>query len=87
MFDHLNDAANLVAAEYVPHVFPKFSEFHVTVVRNAVLDCLTVSDEPDFIAKICAHPMHGGQARHIVKKVAPDLIGLAAEVIEKVQKQ
>lgn len=87
MTARLDDAANLVAAEYVPHVFPKFSEFHVTVVRNAVLDCMTVSEEPDFIAKICTHPMHGGQARHIIKKVAPDLIGLAGEVIEKVQQQ
>lgn len=85
MADTYNDAANMVALEYVPSVFPKWTDWHVTVVRNAVLDCLHISEESDFIDRICNHRMHGASARAIVRKVASDLVPLAGEVIARVR--
>lgn len=59
-------------------------EFHVAVARNAILDCLHSSAEPDFIAKICgplAHPQTRLVARRVVRKVAPHLVELAGQTL------
>lgn len=59
-------------------------EFHVAVTRNAILDCLLSSEEPDFIARICGPVAHPGArlvARRVVRKVAPHLVQLVGQTL------
>ncbi|MGV8986807.1 MAG: hypothetical protein ACOH2H_11030 [Cypionkella sp.] len=58
-------------------------EFHVTVARNAILDCLHSSEEPDFIRKICGHGLLGSEARRIVDKLAPHIVALAGRTVQE----
>lgn len=79
----LSQAADHVARDFLTGK-RRPDEFHVAVTRNAILDCLFVSEEPDFIAKICgpvAHPQTRETARRVVRKVAPHLVELAGQTL------
>lgn len=82
--DSLTMAADHVAREFLTDK-RRPPEFHVAVTRNAILDCLHSSAEPDFIAKICgplAHPQTRETARRVIHKVAPHLVQLAGQTLE-----
>lgn len=76
----LMDAADHVARDFLTGK-RRPPEFHVAVTRNAILDCLLSSPEPDFIAKVCSHKLIGPTARRVVRKVAPHLVQLAGKTI------
>lgn len=81
--DSLTMAADHVARDFLTGK-RRPPEFHLAVARNAILDCLFASPEPDFIAKICgpmAHPQTRETARRVVRKVAPHLVQLAGKTI------
>lgn len=80
--DTLENAADLVARDFLTGKRAP-DEFHVTVVRNSLLDCLFASPEPDFIAKITAHRLLGGEARRIIDKMAPHLVALAGRTVQE----
>ncbi len=80
---HLEQAADQVARDFLTGK-RRPPEFHVAVARNAILDCLFSSPEPDFIARICgpvAHPGVRMVARRVVRKVAPHLVELAGQTL------
>ena len=83
--DSLEKAADLVARDFLKGKrLPP--EFHVTVARNAILDCLLSSPEPDFIARICgpvAHPKVREEARGVIRKIAPHLVSLAGQAYQE----
>lgn len=74
--DRLSKAADQAARDFLQGK-RRPPEFHVTVARNAILDCLLSSPEPDFIAKITADRLVGGEARRVIDKLAPHLLALA----------
>lgn len=74
--DTLEKAADQVARDFLTQRRPA-PEFHVSVARNAILDCLSSSPEPDFIAKITADRLVGSEARRVIDKLAPHLVALA----------
>jgi hypothetical protein len=74
--DSLEKAADQAARDFLTRRHPT-PEFHVTVARNAILDCLLSSPEPDFIAKITADRLVGSEARRVIDKLAPHLVTLA----------
>lgn len=78
----LMQAADLVARDFLKGCRQP-PEFHVAVTRNAILDCLFASPEPDFIAKITAHQLLGGEARRIIDKMAPHLVALAGRTVQE----
>lgn len=78
---NLMDAADHVARDFLTGKRPP-DEFHVAVTRNAILDCLLSSPEPDFIAKVCADKLVGPTARRVIHKVAPHLVQLAGQTLE-----
>ena len=83
--DSLEKAADLVARDFLKgkRLPPAF---HVTVARNAILDCLFSSPEADFIARICgpvAHPKVREEARGVIRKIAPHLVTLAGRTLQE----
>lgn len=83
--DSLTMAADHVARDFLTGKRAP-DEFHVTVTRNAILDCLLSSPEPDFIARICGPVAHPGVrlvARRVVRKIAPHLVQLAGQTLEE----
>lgn len=78
----LENAADMVARDFLKGR-RRPPEFHVAVTRNAILDCLFASPEPDFIAKITAHRLLGGEARRIIDKMAPHLVALAGRTVQE----
>ena len=81
--DTLEKAADQVAREFLSVTYRTVREFDLTVTRNAILDCLYSSPEPDFIAKICGHPGNHPEARRIVDKIAPHLIDLVGRTVQE----
>ena len=83
--DSLEKAADLVARDFLKGKrLPP--EFHVTVARNAILDCLFSSPEADFIERICgpvAHPKVREEARGVIRKIAPHLVTLAGRTLQE----
>lgn len=83
--DRLSKAADQAARDFLKGKrLPP--EFHVTVARNAILDCLLSSPEPDFIARICgpvAHPQVREEARSVIRKIAPHLVTLAGRTAQE----
>ena len=76
----LMEAADLVAREFLTGN-RRPPEFHVAVARNAILDCLLSSPEPDFIAKVCSDKLVGPTARKVVDTIAPHLVQLAGQTL------
>ena len=81
--DKLEKAADLVARDFLSGTYRKLRDFDVTVTRNAILDCLYSSPEPDFIARICGHPGNHPEARRIVRRIAPHLVTLAGRTLQE----
>lgn len=75
------NAANGVAREFIAGTYRNVREFEVTIARNAILDCLHSSEEPDFINKIAHHPLHGSDGRRVIKKMEPHLVELCGRTI------
>lgn len=80
--DILENAADLVAREFLTGRRPA-PEFHVTVARNAILDCLHSSEEPDFIRKVCESPLYQATATRVMRKLAPHLVALAGRTVRE----
>ncbi len=78
--DSLEKAADLVARDFLNPGAPLFD---VTLAKNALLDCLFSSDEPDFIRKMCDHPLHRSDARRVFGKMAPHLVALAGRTAQE----
>ncbi len=81
--DILEKAADQVARDFLSQTHHTIREFDLTVTRNAILDCLHASPEPDFIAKICGDPGNHPDARRIVDKLAPHLVALAGRTVQE----
>jgi hypothetical protein len=81
--DALEKAADRAAREFLKGTYRTVRDFDVTVTRNAILDVLHSSEEPDFIAKICTNGSLGAEARRIIDKVAPHLPTLAGRVVQE----
>ena len=77
--DSLEKAADQVAREHIGGLLRQVDDFDVAVARNAILDCLISSDEPDFIAKACANSLIGSQSRKVVRAIAPHLVAMAGQ--------
>ena len=83
--DSLSKAADQAARDFLKGK-RRPPEFHVTVARNAILDCLSASDEPDFIARICgpvAHPKVREEAQSVIRKIAPHIVTLAGKAYQE----
>ena len=78
----LNEAAGYVASDFLSTVYRNVRTFDATIARNAILDCLHQSEEPDFIAKIAAHKLHGSDARRVIGKMKPHLVELCGRTLE-----
>lgn len=81
--DQLSTAADNVARDFLSGVYRNVREFDVTVARNAILDCLSLSEEPDFIAVVCENRLFRHDARRVIGKMAPHLIELCGRTIEE----
>jgi len=73
----LNKAADATAREFLSGIYRKVREFDVTLARNAILDCLYSAEEPDFIRDVAAHPLYAADARRVIGRMAPHMVGLA----------
>ncbi len=78
----LHEAAGYVASDFLSTVYHNVRPFDVTVGRNTILDCLHQSEEPDFIAKIATHKLHGADGRRVIGKMAPHLVELCGRTYE-----
>lgn len=76
----MKQKADDVAREFLGHALRRVEEFDVAVGRNALLDLLHSSDEPNFIAKTCDHALVGAQSRKVLRAMEPHLIALAGRV-------
>lgn len=77
----LTDKADTIATTYCQTTFKRPGPTHFAVVKNAILDCLFAAPEPDFIARVAVHPFLGDDARPILRRLAPDLLPLAGELV------
>ena len=76
-------SADSVAREFLSGIYRNVKEFDVTVARNAILDCLFSSEEPDFIAVVCANRLLRRDARRVIGKMAPHLVDLCGRTLEE----
>lgn len=76
----ISQAAHEVA---LAHLGDRAAEYSVSVARNAILDCLHSSVEPDFIAKACGSYGNMPEARHAVRRIAPHLVNLCGETLAR----
>jgi hypothetical protein len=65
-------------------------DFEVSVARNAILDCLRVAEDPDFIRRSCAGEprdrcdlLNQEIARRVVRAMAPRLVELTGRAYER----
>ena len=79
----IDKAADLVARKFLGGLLRQVDDFDVSVARNAILDCLISSDEPDFIAKACANKLIGPQSRKVVRAIAPHLVAMAGQTLQE----
>ena len=77
----LHEAAGYVAADFLSTVYRNVREFDVTIARNAILDCLHSSEEPDFIAVVCENRLFRRDARRVIGKMAPHLVNLCGRTL------
>ena len=79
--DPLDRAADGVARDFLGTVYRNVREFEVTLLRNAILDCLFVSTEPDFIAKVDRNRLFQSDFRRIMAKAKPHLLDLIGRTL------
>ena len=75
----LNSRADKVAREFFART--NVREFDVTLARNAILDCLHSSEEPNFIAVMSENELLKKDAHRVFRKIAPHLIELCGKVL------
>ena len=81
--DTLEKAADQVARDFLKADSRKVPVWDVTITRNAILDVLGSSTEPDFIAKICACRLVGWDARRVIDRIAPHLLNLCGKTVQE----
>ena len=78
----LSAHADKVAREFIAGTYRTVREFDVTLARNAILDCLHSSEEPDFIARMAQDKSpRRSDAHRVFRKIAPHLIELCGKVL------
>lgn len=81
----LSDKATYLATSYVHTTFKRPTATHFAVVKNALLDCLFAAPEPDFIARVSRDRFVGEDVRPILRRLAPDLLPLAGELVQELR--
>ena len=81
--DSLEKAADQVARDFLKADSRNVPVWDVTVTRNAILDCFGSSQEPDFIAKVCADKLVGWDARRVMNRIAPHLLNLCGRTLQE----
>lgn len=83
--DAYQEAAHRVALDHVSETFDRWDELDVTLIRNALLDCIFSADEPDFIGRVTEHKFFRARARSVFDKVAPDLLPLTGRLVQELR--
>ena len=81
--DSLEKAADQVARDFLKADSRKVPVWDITLTRNAILDVLGSSPEPDFIAKVCADKLVGWDARRVMNRIAPHLLNLCVKTVQE----
>ena len=81
--DSLEKAADQVARDFLKADSRKVPVWDITLTRNAILDVLGSSPEPDFIAKVCADKRVGWDARRVMNRIAPHLLNLCGKTVQE----
>lgn len=81
--DSLEKAADQVARDFLKADSRKVPVWDITLTRNAILDVLGSSPEPDFIAKVCADKLVGWDARRVMNRIAPHLLNLCGKTVQE----
>ena len=85
MKDLYQEAAHKVALDHVSETFHRWDELDVTLVRNALLDCIFSADEPDFIARVTDHRVFRTRARRVFDRIKPDLVPLTGRLVQELR--
>lgn len=81
----LEEIADCVAQDFLSETRRDIPDIDRCIVRNAILETLGESKEPDFMQKVQKEPTYRARARRILAQAAPVLFYLVCMTWEQFQ--
>lgn len=81
----LDEIADCVAQDYLSETRREIPDIDRCIVRNAILETLGCSKEPDFMRKVQEAPSTHARATRLLRKAAPALFGMVCMTWQQFQ--